>query len=166
MKARWIRVVVASGGVFALASLARADAPPDQYGLFNSTYQAIQDVQTGLLWQRYPVTVSYTTALSFNDAATYCATLSLDGNATGWRVPSYKELLTLVDEAPHVEYENGGLTTKWIDGNAFPGTAVDEPYWTSSLYPLQSGYAYVVDFSTGIPVQAATGKQNYVRCVH
>lgn len=163
---RWLRVSTAAAGVVALASLAHADAPPDQYGLFNATYQVIEDVQTGLYWQRYPAPTTPATALSFDDAASYCANLSLGSYATGWRVPSYKELLTLVDEAPHVEYEDGGLVPKAIDGNAFPDTAVDEPYWTSSLFPALTGYAYFVDFSTGIPNDDKIGRSYYVRCVH
>ena len=163
MTARWLRATVAATGVLALASLARADAPPDQYNLFNLNSDVIQDLWTGLSWQRYPPATSVT----FDAAAAYCASLSLDTMTTGWRVPSYKELLTIVDEAPHVEYEGAQLVQKAIDGNAFPGAAVDVPYWTSSLYPAAKNNAYVVDFGNGgVPGPDAIVHSDYVRCVH
>jgi hypothetical protein len=161
---RLARAAVGAVGLVVLASVARADAPSDQYNLFNLNSVVIQDLQTSLVWQRY----ASTTPMLFGDAATYCATLSLDTYATGWRVPSYKELMTLVNEVPDVEYDNGQVKQEWIDGNAFPFTDVDAEYWTSSMYPVQSGYAYAVNFRNGVPdAQDTLGIQALlVRCVH
>ena len=164
---RRLRATLAASAVVVLATLARADAPGDQYNLFNLNSDVIQDLKTGLYWQRYPLT----TGLSFYDAATQCGQLSLDTLTTGWRVPSYKELLTLVDELPHVEYEGGQLVEKWIDGNAFPGVTAAPVtmygYWTSSAYPVPpGGYAYTVNFSSGIPQPQTVTTPQYVRCVH
>src|ERR1700722_7009203 len=129
---RWSRATFGASAILVLVTLARADAPFDQYNLFNLNSDVIQDQQTGLYWQRYPPT----NGVNFDGAALYCGQLSLDTFASGWRVPSYKELLTLVDESPHVEYENGTVVEKYIDGNAFPGTEVlSSSYWTSSAYP-------------------------------
>jgi hypothetical protein len=160
---RLLRASLAASAAVVLATLARADAPSDQYGTFNLSTPVIADAKTGLSWQRYPPTAG----VSFQGAADYCATLSLYIFASGWRVPSYKELLTLVDEAPHVEYEGTTVVEKFIDANAFPGAAVTtSPYWTSSAYPAQAGSAYVVDFHTGVPQAQDTGFSAYVRCVH
>jgi hypothetical protein len=159
---RRLRATLAASAVVVLATLARADAPSDQYNLFNLNSDVIQDEQTGLYWQRYPPA----TGISFDAAAVYCGQLSLDTLTTGWRVPSYKELQTLVDEAPHYEYEGSQLVEKAIDGNAFPGAAVTSPYWTSSPYPSQPGDAYTIDFRTGVPVQGNMSTALYVRCVH
>ena len=149
-------------GVLALSSMARADAPSDQYGLFDLGDYVIQDTRTGLVWQRY----ASTTPMTSSDAATACATLSLPTYPAPWRAPSYKELLTLVDEAPHVEYEGGALVPKSIDGNAFPGTFVDKPYWSSSAYQgFSSPSSYVVDFRTGEAESLPVGQSGYVRCV-
>ena len=169
MKARRrLRAMLAASAVVVLGTLARADAPGDQYNLFNLNSDAIQDLKTGLVWQRYPLA-----GLSFDDAATQCAQLSLDTLTTGWRVPSGKELLTLVDESPHVEYEGGVLVQKWIDGNAFLGPLASPVlayagYWTSSAYPVGPpyGYAYTVDFSNGVAQQQPMTTMQYVRCVH
>jgi len=145
----------------AMVSLARADAPPDQYGLFSSASLTIVDNYTKLVWQRQATSGQY----KFQDAATYCQTLSLDGYVD-WRVPSYKELLTLVDEHPHFEYGNGGLVPHAIDPNAFPQTAVDNYYWTSSVFPEAPIYGYAVSFADGTGQQSLLSQQLYVRCVH
>ncbi|MGH7298285.1 MAG: DUF1566 domain-containing protein [Polyangiaceae bacterium] len=159
--ARRLRVTVAAGGALALSSLARADAPTDQYGIFDLGTVVIQDAQTGLAWQRY----ASATAVNLDAATSRCAGLSFPGFVGGWRVPSYKELLTLVDEVPHVEYENAGLVTKSIDGNAFPGALVDELYWSSSTYLGFSQSAYVVNFETGEGENQSMNSTGYVRCV-
>ncbi|MGD0528168.1 MAG: DUF1566 domain-containing protein [Polyangiaceae bacterium] len=161
-----LRAALAASTVVALATLARADAPSDQYNLFNLNSDMIQDLRTGLYWQRYPLA----TTVSLADAETACQALSLDQFASGWRVPSYKELLTLVDEAPHYEYPSGAPVLKWIDGNAFPGDlaapVLAASYWTSSAYPLQPGYAYTVNFNDGTSHSQAVPSTQYVRCVH
>jgi len=162
-----LRATLAASAVVVLATLARADAPGDQYNLFNGNSDIIQDVRTGLTWQREPSP----TAVSFTDAATACQALSLDTFTSGWRVPSYKELLTLVDEAPHVEYEGGILVTKWIDGNAFLGAARSPVllygYWTSSAYPVMPATsAYSVNFNLGTSQAQSMATLQYVRCVH
>jgi hypothetical protein len=158
-----LRVVGAAAGVVALGSLAWADAPPGQYSYFDLRDQSILDLKTGLRWQRYAAP-----PVSSASAVSYCAGLSLSGFGAGaWRLPSYKELLTLVDESPHIEYPTGAPVQIAIDGNAFSGTAVDAPYWTSSPYPPMSGNAYAVDFSTGAGQDVAIASANlYVRCVH
>jgi hypothetical protein len=162
VRARVLRVVVGATGLVALTSLALADAPGDQYDLFTLDTQAIYDLRTGLTWQRYPPAV----AVNYTDAATACATLSIAGFTGTWRLPSYKELLTLVDEQPHVEYENGGLVTKAIDGNAFPG-APSGSYWTSSsIGPLGGTNVYGVGFATGAgEIHNPASDMLYVRCV-
>jgi hypothetical protein len=150
----------------AIVSLARADAPTDQYQLFGSGNLTIQDLKTGLSWQRSVPTMGGATAtFSFQQAATYCQGLSLDGPST-WRVPSYKEILTLVDENPHFEYDNGGLVPHAIDPNAFPATPVLTAYWTSSIYPEDMTSAYAVDFETGLANPTPLGTGLYLRCVH
>jgi hypothetical protein len=168
---RSLRGAGAAGALLALASLAQADdncptcAPIDQYNLFNQNNEVIQDQWAKLVWQRTPPG----TAVSFYEAEVYCSTLVLStgsGPSTGWRLPSYKELMTIVDETPHVEYEGGQLVTKWIDGYAFPAAPVAQPYWTSSMYPAIAGYAYAIDFGSGLPQQANTPSSNFVRCVH
>jgi len=171
--ARWLRAGAGVAGTAILVATARADAPVDQYDLFNMSSETITDTFTSLTWQRsapaQPVT--------FYDAASYCAALSLAtpaGATAGWRVPSYKELLTLVDEVPHTTYVDDGLVQVWIDANAFDTPpyfqTMPSEYWTSSFYVAGAGSAYVsayvVDFSQGRGDQQSAGTPEYVRCVH
>lgn len=150
-----------------LASVARADAPGGangQYGYFDQSDTTITDNYTGLTWQRYPAPTTFT----FDEAAVYCQGLSLGGFASGWRAPSYKELLTLVDERPHLDYSSGAPQQKAIDRDAFPGVAcpVDAPYWTSSPYAGGTPKAYAVEFSDGTASSEDVKFPLHVRCVH
>jgi hypothetical protein len=146
------------------ASTALANAPPDQYRLFSAADPYIVDVFTNLTWQRQVVLLD-----TWQAAQAYCDTLSLPPGSP-WRLPSVKELLTLVDETPHGEYDNGtGLfEQKWIDPSAFLGTPVDFPYWSSSVYAPNGQDVWLVDFRDGTtnrdtPMPKHT---NYARCVH
>jgi len=140
-----------------------------QYGLFDMSSETIMDEHTGLTWQRSTPTLT----MKFYEAQSYCASLSLPtltGTTTGWRVPSYKELLTLVDEVPHTEYVGDGFVQVWIDANAFDSPPYFQTtaggYWTSSMYASSSAEAYIVDFSAGGGNDAPTTTALSVRCVH
>jgi len=149
--------------IVTLGALARADAPPGQYDNFDGADIVITDAKTGLIWQR-----TVTTTTGFAGALASCSGLSLGSYTSQWRLPSYKELLTLVDESPHVEYTTGTAVQIAIDGNAFPETPVaSNPfYWSSSLAP--GGDVFVVEFQQGrgslLPLGSAPSAN--VRCVH
>jgi hypothetical protein len=146
--------------------LARADVPPDQYDPFDTGSLVITDAKTSLTWQRTPPAA----LMGFYGAVGYCNSLSLASltTSTGWRLPSYKELLTLVDETPVPEYypdPTGPDVAIYV--NAFPGTPVDQPYWTSSLDPANPAQnAFDVDFKTGNGSPQNQGAPLHVRCVH
>ena len=167
-----LRFGVALGVVLAAGSLALADAPPDQYGLFDMTSVVIVDDYTRLNWQRTPLTGTF----NYGGAVAACAALVLttqtpgpDGGfpQTGWRLPSYKEALTLVDESPHTEYQNGKLVDVATDGHAFPLTLVDAPYWSSSIVATTRTEAFVIDFRTGVvETRPKSTSTLHARCVH
>ena len=69
-----------------------AVAPRDQYTAISP--DEAQDNFTGLIWQR---TGNSSGFVSWDQANAYCKALTL-GGAT-WRLPSVRELATLVDEA-------------------------------------------------------------------
>jgi hypothetical protein len=152
------RVAAAStcAAVALVALLAGANAPPDQYLPFGPQAQTIQDQHTNLVWQRWlsapdasPAKVDHATAVS------QCALRSQ-------RLPTYRELLSIVDEDPHFEWDPvmGQSTARFIDPNAFPGTPGDE-FWTMSP---GTGLGFkVVNFRTGTTNDE--GNTAYVRCV-
>jgi hypothetical protein len=153
--------VVVAAFAIELASEARADAPGQQYGFFNPSVPVISDQRTGLVWQR-----SFGPQTDYFGALAYCQNLSLPSLPSGWRVPSYKELLTLVDEEPHIEYGTGIPTLVAIDPNAFGlgmWATPAAPFWSSSM---SGGYGYDVNFSDGTVRTDQLATPNYVRCVH
>ena len=144
-------------GIVLVTSLVRADAPQGQYALFDSQDTEITDNFTKLTWSR-----TYSSDVTFLGAQTACGAK---------RVPTLKELLTLVDESPHLEFEGGKNVPKMIDQNAFRGTPTDKPFWTitPAAKAGMTTSAFVVDFGTGatakLDANAAGGKTAYVRCV-
>lgn len=137
-------------------------APADQYENFDRTSTIVTDAKTRLVWAR--VVTQQATFAQTTDACTNRFELGLNR-----RLPSVKELLTLVDEYPHDVYENGRELKRAIDQQAFDGgqftTPTNLPYWTST--PAGPGAYWVVDFGTGeTRVQKAGGSDfAHVRCV-
>ena len=151
--------VVASALVITAAG---AFAPPDQYGLFAEGDRIIHDRFTLLDWERRPKSPAVTQAA----AATYCGQLAIDSGGP-WRLPTYKELLTLVDEK--IEIDSMGIATA-IDLNAFnyPFDVVAAEYWSSSNAPNGpplNGDGWTVRFDTGASSTRGISSLNYVRCV-
>jgi Protein of unknown function (DUF1566) len=130
-----------------------ASAPPGRYLIANGT---VVDTKTMLTWQQAAATATYNWA----NATSYCANLMLNG-VSGWRLPTVKELSTLVD-ATQLEP---------IDLTAFPGTS--GVFWSSTPYANFSPppSAWTVDFSTpfsttaGDTTNAGVTSGARVRCV-
>jgi hypothetical protein len=141
---------------------ARATAPPDQYAHYNRQDLIIHDIYTHLDWERGPTSGQ----VSQSGAAAYCAALHIPNDSGGpWRVPTYKELMTLVDET--IEVGTLGIHTA-IDLSAFPDVqpqdVVAAPYWTSSYTPTGSE-GWCVNFTDGSTLTEPSSSANYVRCV-
>ena len=118
---------------------------------------AVRDNATRLIWQRE----ADADAMTGEQAAEYCEQLPLSGG--GWRLPTYKELLTLVDLSRQKPA---------IDPDAFPNTIYDFEYWTSSRCAFSSqgkpsdGFYMHVDFSRGIGDCSGAGNfKRRIRCV-
>lgn len=137
-----------------------ADAPtggPDQqYESFIWSDETITDRYTQLVWER--PSPPYPPKVTFVEAQEHCGALG------GFRLPSMKELLTLVDEEPHREYEIDRLVVKYIDRNAFRGTPAAE-YWTSSVKATSPMRLFTVDFGSGTVADALSDDKRHVRCV-
>jgi hypothetical protein len=149
----------ASAILVALAP-ALADAPTvgnPQYDAFDSSNIWIRDRHTELRWQRYVDTKLVVQP----EAEAGCAALTLDGRK--WRLPSVKELLTIVDEDVHAEYENGAPAEKAIDSHAFLGTP-SQCFWTTPI--VAGNIAWTVSFRNGdANAYDATGQGCSFRCV-
>jgi len=141
--------------VLSFAFMARGHAPPDQYATFGSQATFIDDPHTRLTWQRIidPNTTDQ------KGAATIC------GNS-GQRLPTYRELLTIVDEDPHDEWDPDAAkaTARYIDPDAFPNTPPG-PFWTMSPGANNKQKFKVVDFSDGTTTEQAATFVAFYRCV-
>jgi hypothetical protein len=129
------------------ALVVEAAAPAGRYTISGGI---VYDTKTRLTWQQSPGPSTYT--LPAGEA--YCAGLSSGGLA--WRVPTTKELETIVDPT---------LGAPAIDPTAFPGTPLSY-FWTSTPYEPQSGDAWLVYFSDGSLAYVQTNYVTNVRCVH
>jgi len=148
------RAVLAA--IVLLALPAAADAPRDQYEQFDTDSLLIIDYFTRLEWDRRSVEKN---KLFANTNCSVKPSLGFAG-----RLPSVKDLLTILDEEPHEEYESGVVVTKMIDADAFADTPVDLPYWTST--PAGPGKVWVVSFSTGLmEPRSTTTEMANARCV-
>ncbi len=126
----------------ALAALPCYPAPR-----FTVSASEVVDGKTGLIWQRGVAPVVKTWA----DAKAYCPTVGAN-----FRLPSVKELLTIVDLTK--------FAAPAIDTTAFPGTP-SAAFWTSSAMAGNSLYAWLVDFDVGNPSSGEVVGTNQVRCV-
>ena len=134
----------------ALTVDARASAPAGRYVVNGGT---VLDNQTKLTWQRTASPTRY----SWANAKTACdgAGVTLGGN--GWRVPTIKELQTLVDFSQPA-------TAALIDATAFPATASDS-FWSSTPLTGSASMAWDVNFILGNAANEAVTSPLYVRCV-
>jgi len=131
----------------------RATAPPGRYTINADT---VLDTETGLLWQRnIPATPCAGAATcTLAQALGYCEGLSL-GGFSDWRLPTIKELQTLVDDRAY---------NPAIDATAFPATPATN-FWSSSPYASNATDAWVVMFYGGYTSYGAVAGRNRVRCV-
>lgn len=161
--ARLLELVV-TGALVLLAGTVRADAPADQYGLFSAENVTIVDNYTGLTWSR-----AVQSKTTFSNAQLVCSNSVKDENGIGgFRLPTLKELLTLVDEGTNQDFQNGQTVLRAIDLNAFPKTPVG-PFWTitrsDSVGVGAPDQAYAVSFDTGDVVSQSAAATLPFHCV-
>lgn len=128
-------------GAALLSSPARADAPAGRFVLTPAT---ATDVVTNLTWRRDPSVA----AMTLDEANAFCGALP-----GGFRVPTLKELLSIVD----------WRRDPALDPVAFP-TTFDLTHWTSTA-DTNAEYRYVVSLGRGYPGVSPSTSQNVVRCV-
>ena len=142
--------------VFALTGLADAAAPAGHYvvtagsGTGNGT---VYDTKSKLTWQQTASSTTY----SWAGAQTYCAGVGTSLGGTGWRLPTYKELYSIVDLSQ--------TTGPYIDPTAFP-SASSGVFWSASpVAGSSSSAAWGVFFSLGSTYNYGVSAPFYVRCV-
>ena len=137
-----------------LPTPADANAPGGRYVVTNggTSNGTVYDTKTKLTWQQTISSNSYAWA----DAKTYCAGVGSRLGGTSWRLPTLKELQSLVDYSQTISPR--------IDSTAFPGAP---SLWAWSASPLagSSSGAWGVYFLNGCPYYDDVSYMTYVRCV-
>ncbi len=109
------------------------------------------DAKTGLTWQDN--IASATVEKNWNDAKEYCRNLNLDGYSD-WRLPSIKELQSIVDITKYDPAIKSGFKSVTSNG-----------YWSSSPNVSDSSNAWKVYFYFGGTGYYNKSDKGYVRCV-
>ena len=135
-----------------LGATAGASTPAGRY---STTAATVYDTKTKLTWQRG----SSSSTLTWADAKTYCTNAGTSLGGAGWRLPTVKEILTLVDYA---QPPTG--TTAMVDSVAFPSTPLAF-FWTSSPAPGNSGVAWMASLTYGVADIINVAAPFNVRCV-
>jgi hypothetical protein len=130
----------------------RTAAPPATGPRFVTRTDTVLDAYTSLEWQHFVSNVE----LTFDEAAGYCTQLSLGGHQD-WRLPSVKQLASLLDVAHY----------PMLDPTAFAGTSTPLlDFLSATRYgarPTQS--AWYVDFALANIGLLDVSQSGYVRCV-
>ena len=140
-----LRSLALALALLAPAAAARANAPAGQYTVSSST---VVDNRTHLTWYK---TVGAN--LNHDNAVNYCGLLG-----AGWRLPSVKELQTLIDDSQP--------SPPRLDTTAFPGAPSTGFYSTSTTYPGDATLYYYVNFYTGNTGYESAAAPHNVLCVH
>lgn len=122
--------------------------PPDGRYLFPTT-DTVADKGTGLVWQR----AADQSTRTWTEASAYCAALPLASG--GWRLPSMKELQTILDPSHQIPT---------LDPVAFPNAPVEQ-YWASSSLAGSTTDAWSVNFRSGAVSPISRDSASFVRCV-
>jgi hypothetical protein len=135
----FILFFTAAGGT--APSALRSDERPVHRFLILGEFQgqAVLDRETQLIWERIPSSAETRWA----NAGLLCAMKSVGGQR-GWRLPTFFELMTLVDPAGH-SATTGPLLPA---GNPFTGIG-EQAFWSSNTLKAESAKAYAVDFLIG-----------------
>ncbi|WP_437731257.1 DUF1566 domain-containing protein [Sorangium sp. So ce1335] len=110
----------------------------------------VLDRSTGLWWQRE----SGSDDFSWDGALSYCESLELSGY-TDWRLPSAKELLSIVDTE---ELQPA------LDRVAFPGEPPGK-FWSSTPVATSGTETFIVDFAIGDLAYSISSAKRRARCV-
>jgi hypothetical protein len=139
-----------TGTALASVRCVRGGNPPPPGAPYAVEGMTVVDIRTQLTWQRQ----HSTGPLPWAEASGYCANLVL-GGVPGWRLPSYVELMSLVD----VRAGEGPT----IDGDAFSSTS-NSNFWTASKLSTAADRYYVA-FQNGTGGHLSPTFQYYARCV-
>lgn len=134
-------------------------APDSRYQLVvGSGGSEVLDTQTNLIWQRCSLGQTWNGTTCTGTASTHTwadALTQAKALGNGYRLPNIKELQSLVEEACY----NGSINETF-----FP-TKPRDTYWSASPNAGLNGFAWLVPFNTGYPLNADKPFNSLVRAV-
>ncbi|MEI6806062.1 MAG: DUF1566 domain-containing protein, partial [Myxococcaceae bacterium] len=120
----------------------------------------VADYVTNLIWQKVAPTTGGPNSNGLyppSSAKTYCSSLNLGGFSSGWRLPTIRELQTLVD------YSNN-YATLMMDTTVFSGEQPNR-FWSSTPLAGNPSSAWIVHFNYGDVYANDVSNAYSVRCV-
>lgn len=113
---------------------------------------AVLDRETGLVWQQSPSAA--TASLTWGESLMLCLTNNTGGRF-GWRLPSFEEIMTLVDPGTRTFFPGAPFT---VPNNAF--------FWTATTDPVTPSDALVLSNTVGVLVPSSLSKSTPVVAGH
>jgi len=152
-------LAIGMGALFGSASATESSFGTSQTGRFAilNTFrqEAVLDLRTQLIWERSPNPIEVT----WSTAQSRC-TLKIVGGQTGWRLPSFIELMTLVEPFPEQAQPVPSLPA----GHPFQGVKAGA-YWTSDSSTSEPTHAYTVDLLRADVATHEKSRTNPLWCV-
>lgn len=137
-----------------LSGPARAAAPAGHYVVSGSgAGMTVYDTKSKLTWTRASRLATWA------EAKTTCANLGATAGGTGWRLPTYKELLTLLDLSQTSAMGGGDR----ID-SVFPNLGM-VGHWSATPDAADATRAWNVNFFYGDTYTYGITNQNAFKCV-
>ena len=137
-----------------LAGGARAAAPAGHYVVSGTGATAtVYDTKSKLTWTRSSRLGTWT------EAKAMCASIGDTVGGTGWRLPTYKELVTLLD----LSQKSTASNVDKIDP-VFPSYGM-AGHWSMTVDAADQGKAWNLNFFYGDTYTYAITKQNAFKCV-
>lgn len=125
--------------------------------------ETVTDLNTKLLWQKTPDFEKH----AFYKSEAYCASLDLGGRSD-WRLPTIKELYSLVDFRGELLMPEQGEARPYLDADyldfEYPNPPYTGQYWSSTIYvkgPVINDFfeaAFGMNFADGHIKAYPTGK--------
>ena len=118
---------------------------------FSKENDIVLDTKTNIEWQDNNDTKNK--FLTYEEANSYCKNLILS-NKNNWRIPTLKELHSIVDRGNFMPSINQSFSNT---NSRF--------YWTSTLYKDDNKKVWTILFTDGNDYQKIKDKKAYIRCV-
>ncbi len=118
---------------------------------FIKSENIVIDIKKNLMWQDNSDSAEYTANWTLSKE--YCTSLTLNGY-TDWRLPTIKELQTIVD-----------ISKKKLAINTEFKFTEPSSYWSNSQDMVNKNNAWYVGFKTGATFRDSKDYDCYIRCI-